>query len=192
MMKTLIFATQNEHKVKEIGNLLGSNYEVKTLAALHHSEDLAEDFEALEENAQQKATFIYEKYGADCFSEDTGLEVFALGGKPGVHTAHYSGSRDATANMNLVLAQLEGSENRAAQFRTVIHLIIDGKHHQFEGIVTGKIASTPSNGLNGFGYDPIFIPDGYEQTFADLDITIKKQISHRAKAVAQLIDFLKK
>ncbi len=191
-MRELIFATQNANKVKEVNAQIEGILAVKSLLDIGHQEELAEDFETLFENAQQKASFIYETYQISCFSEDTGLEIDALAGMPGVHTAHYSGSRNADDNMNLVLQQLEGIEQRGAQFRTVIYLILDGVHHPFEGIVRGKIAFAKSNGTHGFGYDPIFIPDGYDTTFADLPIEIKKDISHRARAMKRLIKFLKK
>ncbi len=190
-MKQLVFATQNANKVKEVNAQIEGVLVVKSLLDIGHTDELAEDFETLEENAQQKATFIFEQYQLDCFSEDTGLEIEALGGKPGVHTAHYSGSRNADDNMALVIKQLEGEGNRRAQFRTVIYLILNGEHHAFEGVVKGRIAMGKSLGTEGFGYDPIFIPDGYEETFADLPISVKKSMSHRAKAMQQLMAFLK-
>jgi XTP/dITP diphosphohydrolase len=189
-MRKLIFATQNANKVKEVNAQIEGILEVRSLLDIGHTAELAEDFETLEENAKQKATFIFDTYQVNCFSEDTGLEIAALGGKPGVHTAHYSGSRNADENIALVISQLDGVGERQAQFRTVIYLIIDGKHYSFEGIVRGKIALEKSKGAEGFGYDPIFIPDGYDETFADLPIEIKKTISHRAKAMKQLLDFL--
>jgi XTP/dITP diphosphohydrolase len=189
-MKKLVFATQNANKVKEINAQIEGILAVQSLNDIGHTAELAEDFETLHENAQQKAIFISETYGIDCFSEDTGLEIEALGGNPGVHTAHYAGTRDATANMQKVLSELEGVTNRTAQFRTIIYLILDGQAHQFEGIVKGTIAPVIANGGQGFGYDPIFIPEGYDVTFADLGMDIKKTISHRAKAVQQLITFL--
>jgi XTP/dITP diphosphohydrolase len=191
MSKTLVFATQNANKVKEVNAQIEGILSVKSLLDIGHTDELDEDFETLFENAQQKATFIYDKYKVSCFSEDTGLEIDALAGKPGVHTAHYAGSRDSDANMSLVLKELEGVENRGAQFRTVIYLILDGEHFPFEGIVRGRIALEKSQGTEGFGYDPIFIPDGYDVTFADLPTSVKKTISHRARAMMQLIEKLK-
>jgi XTP/dITP diphosphohydrolase len=189
-MKELIFATQNANKVKEINEQVKGQLVVKSLAEIGYLTELAEDFETLEENARQKATFIHQNFQVNCFSEDTGLEIEALLGKPGVHTAYYSGSRNSEDNIALVLAQLEGIANRAAQFRTVIHLIYDDQHFSFEGIVRGTIAMEKSTGTEGFGYDPIFIPEGYDKPFAELPISVKKNISHRAKAMQQLLDFL--
>lgn len=189
-MKKLIFATQNPNKVKELNAQVEGIIKIESLLELGHHDELAEDHETLEENAAQKATFIFDTYKINCFSEDTGLEIVALDGQPGVHTAHYSGSRNAEENIALVLQKLKNEQNRNAQFRTIIHLIFEENHYQFEGIVKGKIANTPSTGNEGFGYDPIFIPDGYTETFADLSISVKKNISHRAQAVKQLIDFL--
>ncbi len=187
----LIFATRNANKVRELSAQVGDFFALKTLDDIGHSDELAEDFETLEENARQKAEFIFEKYGVNCFSEDTGLEISALEGKPGVHTAHYSGTRDNKANINKVLEQLHQNKDRTARFRTVIYLILDGKHYPFEGIVNGTIATEVSSGSEGFGYDPIFIPEGFDRTFADLPLELKKDISHRGKAVKKLIDFLK-
>lgn len=190
MTQELIFATQNANKVKEINEQIKGKLIVKSLLEIDYTEELEEDFETLQENAQQKAIFIHEKFGVNCFSEDTGLEIDGLNGKPGVHTAHYSGSRNPDENIALVLEQMQGMDNRGAQFRTIIYLIFDGEHHKFEGIVRGKIALEKSAGTEGFGYDPIFIPEGYDKTFAELPITVKKTISHRAKAMQQLLDFL--
>lgn len=190
MTQELIFATQNANKVKEINEQIKGKLIVKSLLEIGYTEELEEDFETLQENAQQKATFIYEKFGVNCFSEDTGLEIDGLNGKPGVHTAYYSGSRNPDENIALVLEQMQGMDNRAAQFRTIIYLIFEGEHYKFEGIIRGKIALEKSLGTEGFGYDPIFIPEGYDKTFAELPITVKKTISHRAKAMQQLLDFL--
>lgn len=190
MMKELIFATQNANKVREINEQVKGLLLVKNLLDIGHTDELAEDYETLQENAQQKANFIYQKFNVNCFSEDTGLEIDGLDGKPGVHTAHYSGSRNADDNIALVLQQMKGMENRAAQFRTIIYLIYNGEHYKFEGIVRGNIALEKSEGTEGFGYDPIFIPEGYDKTFAELPISVKKSISHRARAMQQLLDFI--
>ena len=190
-MQKLIFATNNAHKVQEINVLLDHSLEVVSLKDISFEEELAEDFETLAENALQKAKFIHEKFGLACFSEDTGLEINALGGRPGVHSAHYAGSRDANENMNLVLQQLDNQEDRSAQFRTVICLIIENKVYQFEGVCKGHITLEKSKGSKGFGYDPIFMPEGFEQTFADLGSEEKGKISHRGNAMRKLIAFLK-
>ena len=187
----LVFATRNVNKVRELNAQVEGLFNIATLDEVGHQDELAEDYETLEENARQKAVFIYEKYGLNCFSEDTGLEISALGGSPGVHTAHYRGTRDNKMNIQKVLSEMYGKSDRSARFRTVIHLIWDGEHYSFEGIVNGWIAEAFSEGTEGFGYDPIFIPEGFDRTFADLTMETKKSISHRAKAVKQLIDFLK-
>lgn len=187
----IIFATNNPHKVKEINEMLDGSFEIVSLKDIGCTEDIPETQPTLEGNALQKARYVKENYGADCFSEDTGLEIEALGGEPGVITARYAGSeRDPNANMDLVLQKLADKDNRKAQFRTVIALLLNGEEHLFEGIVTGRIAQE-KRGEGGFGYDPIFLPDGYEQTFAELSSDIKNSISHRARATRKLIDFLK-
>lgn len=171
--------------------MLDDSFEIVSLKSIGCEEDIPETQPTLEGNALQKARYVKENYGADCFSEDTGLEIEALGGAPGVITARYAGpERDPDANMDLVLQKLQDKTNRKAQFRTVIALIINGEEHLFEGIVTGRIAHE-KRGAGGFGYDPIFIPDGYEQTFAELSAEIKNDISHRARATRKLIGFLK-
>jgi XTP/dITP diphosphohydrolase len=190
-MQKLIFATNNANKVREINVLLDNALEVVSLKDIGFEEELAEDFETLEENALQKAQFIFQKYNLPCFSEDTGLEIFALDGRPGVHSAHYAGSRDADANINLVLQQLDNQQDRAAQFRTVICLIMDGVTHRFEGVCKGRITLEKSKGAEGFGYDPVFVPDGFDKTFADLGSEEKGKISHRGNAMRKLIAFLK-
>ncbi|MFZ4543400.1 MAG: RdgB/HAM1 family non-canonical purine NTP pyrophosphatase [Saprospiraceae bacterium] len=190
-MEPLIFATRNANKVRELNAQIDGKIEIKTLDFLNHMDELPEDFRTLEENARQKAEFIHKLYAVNCFSEDTGLEIEALDGKPGVDTAHYSGSRDNDSNIAKVLSEMSDLENRTARFRTVIYLILDGDTHIFEGIVTGKIAQKASIGKEGFGYDPIFIPDGYKQSFAEMPLELKKEISHRAKAVEKLVSFLR-
>ncbi len=190
-MKKLIFATNNANKVKEVNVLLDGTLEVVSLKDLSFEEELEEDFETLQENAQQKANFIFEKLNLPCFSEDSGLEINALNGKPGVHTAHYSGSRDANENMDLVLQQLDNQQDRSAQFRTVICLKTNEGEHFFEGVCKGSITLEKSQGEQGFGYDPIFMPDGFDVTFADLEKIAKSRISHRGQAMRKLIDFLK-
>lgn len=190
-MHILVFATNNPHKAKEVEQILGGNYRVKTLRDIGCLDDIAETEATLEGNALLKARYVKENFGYDCFSEDTGLEVDALGGEPGVHTARYAGEqRNAADNMSLLLRNLAGKDNRNARFRTVIALIFNGEESIVEGICEGRIA-TEQHGAGGFGYDPVFIPDGYEQTFAELGDDIKNRISHRARATKKLMELLK-
>ena len=185
-MHILVFATNNPHKAREIEQILGTGFSVKTLRDIGCFEDIEETEPTLEGNALLKARYVKEKYGYDCFSEDTGLEVAALGGAPGVHTARYAGeSRDPEANIALLLQNLEGKPDRSAQFRTIIALFRGDEQILLEGICPGSIALQKS-GTGGFGYDPVFVPEGYEQTFAELGDDIKNRISHRAKATEQL------
>ena len=194
----IVFATNNRHKVEEISALLGDLYQLLGLNDLHIEEEIPEDHETLEENASQKAWFIYNLTGRDCFADDTGLEVDALGGAPGVYSARYSrmGSpaypemEPALGNIRKLLGMMSGVKERSARFRTVISLILRGKEYRFEGVAEGTIPRGPS-GIQGFGYDPVFIPSGYDVTFAEMDLSLKNRISHRAKAVRQLVDFLK-
>ena len=202
MMK-IVFATNNQHKLEEIRQILGSKYEVLSLNDIGCHEEIPEDHDTLQENALQKAEYIAEKYGYDCFADDTGLEVDALNGEPGVHSARYaaldndgSESHDSEANMQKLLRKLGNNNNRKARFRTVIALLeTDGNGNRavkhFEGIVEGRIAHEKS-GEEGFGYDPIFVPDGYDQSFAELGADIKNTISHRVRAVAKLAEYFKK
>ena len=186
----LLFATQNSHKLFEIKHLIPSTFELINLKELNFNEEIPEDYETLEENASQKSRFIYNKLKINCFADDTGLEIDALGGKPGVFSARYAGeSRNSSDNMKRVLSEMQNITNRSCRFRTIISLIIDGNEHLFEGIVNGKIISTPT-GKEGFGYDPIFIPEGYSNTFAEMLISEKNKISHRALAFNKLKEFL--
>lgn len=184
----LVFATNNANKVKEVNTML-NGMEVVSLKAIDCTEEIPETTGTIPGNALQKARYVYDNYQVDCFAEDTGLEIDALDGAPGVDTAFYSGSRDDQANMKKVLDNLTTTTQRGAQFRTVVALVIAGKEYTFEGICRGTI-SKEMRGTQGFGYDPIFIPDGYPTTFAEMDATEKNKISHRKKAVAQLLDFL--
>ncbi len=187
-MNKLVFATNNINKIKEIEILLPSNYTIYRLADIGCEEELPETHDTIEENSAEKANFIYQKYKLNCFSEDSGLEIDILNGEPGVHSAHYAGTRDAIKNMNMVLDKLQHQTNRKASFKTVITLIINGIQYQFTGILEGLIGYE-KRGLYGFGYDPIFIlKDG--RTMAELMLEEKSKISHRAKAVNQLIQFL--
>ena len=190
-MKKLIFATNNAHKLSEVQSLLGDAFTLVTLRECGITEDIPETSETLEGNALQKARYVYEKTGADCFADDTGLEVDALGGAPGVHSARYAtDGHDFAANNRLLLKNLEGETNRSAHFRTVIALILDGKEYLFEGRVEGAIA-TEESGSEGFGYDPLFVPSGEIITFAQMSAEAKNAISHRGRAVAKLVKFLK-
>lgn len=187
----LIFATQNEDKVKEIQKLMPSYIVVKSLKAIGCTDDIPETQETLEENAIQKAQYIVEKYNINCFSDDTGLEVTALNGAPGVYSARYAGpTKNSDDNMQLLLNELKDKEDRSAQFRTAIALIIDGKTQTFEGTVEGEIRKEKA-GAEGFGYDPIFEPEGRGVTFAEMPLSEKNEISHRARALKKMIQFLK-
>ena len=189
-MKELIFATNNAHKLGEVQALLEGAFELKTLRECGITEDIPETAETLEGNALQKARYVYERTGADCFADDTGLEVDALGGAPGVRSARYAGdAHDFAANNALLLKNLEGEENRSARFRTVIALILGGKEYLFEGKVEGSIIDHMS-GTEGFGYDPMFVPEGDIRTFAEMSAEEKNAISHRGRAVAKLVEFL--
>ncbi len=188
----IVFATNNAHKLKEIKEILGDKFEIVSLSEIGCHEDIAETGSTLEENACIKARYVDEHYHIDCFADDTGLEVPTLGGAPGVHSARYAEGTDhnSEANMQKLLRELDGKADRSAQFRTVIALQLHGETHLFEGVVTGRI-DTEKHGTGGFGYDPIFIPDGYDKSFAALGDEIKNGISHRARAVKKLADFLR-
>lgn len=193
MKKRLVFATNNAHKLEEIRAILGNSIEILSLADIHCHADIPETADTLEGNARQKSRYVYEHLGLDCFADDTGLEVESLGGAPGVYSARYADGQghDSQANMNKLLKEMEEKNDRKAQFRTIISLIEKGEERQFEGIVKGQI-TREKRGESGFGYDPIFQPDGYETTFAELGSDIKNRISHRARAVAALCDYLRK
>lgn len=186
-----VFATNNVHKLSEIRAILGRQMEILSLADIGCHDDIPETADTLEGNALIKARWVKERYGFDCFADDTGLEVEALGGGPGVHTARYAypDRHDPVANTRKLLAELHDKDNRAARFRTVIALIQGTDEHLFEGIVEGHIA-TEERGTEGFGYDPVFAPEGGEKTFAELGVEAKNCISHRARAVKKLTDFL--
>ena len=191
MKKKLVVATNNAHKLEEIAAILGDAMELLSLKDIHCDADIPETADTLEGNARQKAMYIHEHFGMDCFADDTGLEVEALNGAPGVFSARYAGDgHDSEANMQKLLQELKGKENRKAQFRTAICLILHGEEHLFEGIVKGEIIEEKRGGA-GFGYDPIFVPEGYDLTFAELGNDIKNTISHRFRAVEKLCQFLK-
>ena len=189
----IVFATNNQHKLSEIRSILGETIEVLSLKDINCDVDIPETGKTLEENALQKAQYIYDHYHLDCFADDTGLEVEALNGAPGVYSARYAGGEghDSEANMTKLLHELGENNNRKARFRTVIALIQQAQVHEFEGIVEGQIIRERRGG-EGFGYDPIFQPDGYNMTFAELGTDIKNQISHRARATKKLADYLLK
>lgn len=190
MKRRFVFATNNAHKLEEVTAILGNRIEVLSLKDINCHADIPETADTLEGNALLKARYIFEHYQTDCFADDTGLEVEALDGAPGVYSARYAeGGHDSEANMQKLLHNLEGIENRKAQFRTVFALIIDGKEHLFEGIVKGEIIKS-RRGNSGFGYDPIFVPEGHSQTFAEMGNELKNQISHRAIATNKLCKFL--
>ncbi|SFE81020.1 XTP/dITP diphosphohydrolase [Chitinophaga sp. CF118] len=189
---TLVFATNNENKVKEIRAVLGDSFSIITLQEAGIDIDIPEPHDTLEANATEKSVTINKMTGKNCFSEDTGLEIPALHGAPGVLSARYAGEQKlADDNITKVLHELQGNEDRKANFRTIISLILEGKEYQFEGICSGTILKERKGG-KGFGYDPIFVPDGTNKTFAEMDLTEKSQYSHRAKAFHKLVNFLKK
>lgn len=182
----LVFATNNAHKLTEVSAVVGDKFELVTLREVGITEDIPETGSTLDENASLKARYVYERTGLNCFADDTGLEVEALNGAPGVRSARYAtDGHDFAANNRKLLHELEGKSYRKARFRTVISLIIDGEEHQVEGIVEGRIA-TEESGAEGFGYDPLFIPDGYDRTFAEMSAEEKNAISHRGRAVKNL------
>lgn len=191
MKKKLVFATNNAHKLEEIRAILGNKIEVLSLKDIHCEADIPETEDTLEGNAALKAEYIYTHYGMDCFADDTGLEVEALNGAPGVYSARYAGGEghDSEANMKKLLAELEGKVNRKGRFRTAICLIEGGEKYLFEGIVRGEIIQE-KRGNSGFGYDPVFVPEGYTETFAEMGAEEKNKISHRARAVQKLCDYL--
>lgn len=187
----LIFATRNRHKISEISKILGPQFQLLTPADCGIEEDIPENEATILGNALAKARYVYRRTGENCFADDTGLEVAALGGDPGVFSARYAGpEHDSKANMQLLIKNMEGKADRRARFRTVIALIVKGREVTFEGEVTGTIIDTP-RGADGFGYDPIFVPDGYDITFAEMGAEEKNRISHRARATQKLVDYLR-
>ncbi|MBC8153718.1 MAG: RdgB/HAM1 family non-canonical purine NTP pyrophosphatase [Bacteroidetes bacterium] len=186
----LCFATNNAHKLEEVAAWLGDAFTLKTLADIGCVDELPETSGTIAGNSRQKADYVYVNVGVSCFADDSGLEVDALDGLPGVDTAFYSGSRDAGQNIALLLKNLDGQPDRKARFITVITLVLNGVEHQFEGTVDGTIVEEP-RGEGGFGYDPIFQPAGYDRTFAEMSLTEKNTISHRARAMAKLTAYLK-
>ena len=191
MKQRLVIATNNAHKLEEITAVVGDKFEIVSLADIDCHEDIPETADTLEGNALLKARFVHERYGLDVFADDTGLEVDALGGQPGVHTARYAypDRNDNEANVDKLLRELQGATDRGAHFRTVIALIIGGEEYLFEGRVDGHITET-RRGTEGFGYDPVFSPEDTGKTFAELGIEVKNRLSHRARAVQKLCAFL--
>ena len=186
----IVFATNNAHKLREVQAVLGDGFTLSTPRDCGITEEIPEEQETLEGNASQKAHYIHDRTGRNCFADDTGLEVAALGGAPGVHSARYAtDGHDFAANNRLLLKNLEGVTDRRARFRTVISLILDGEEHLFEGIVEGRILDHET-GHEGFGFDPLFVPDGYDRTFAEMTTEEKNAVSHRARAVRKLADYL--
>ena len=189
-MKKVVFATNNKHKLDEIRKITTGRIEILSLSDINCNEDIKETGTTLEENALIKARYIKNKYGYDCFGDDTGLEVVALNGEPGVYSSRYAGEQcNPQDNMNKLISALQGADSRNAQFRTVIAAILNDKEHLFEGVVKGQITAE-KRGSNGFGYDPVFMPSGYNQTFGELSDEVKNGISHRAVAMEKFIAFL--
>jgi len=192
MISEIVFATNNQHKLKEVKEIADGKFEICGLSEFGLTEDIPENQPTLEGNALQKARYIYDRFGKNCFADDTGLEVECLNGEPGVISARYAGeNKSMQENITKLLYNLKGCSNRKARFRTVVALIIDNNEFLFEGIINGKIIDE-LKGQNGFGYDPLFIPDGYNLTFAELPAEVKNKISHRALAMDQLFNFLRK
>jgi XTP/dITP diphosphohydrolase len=190
-MKELVFVTNNPHKLKEIREITGNQFHILSLADIGCNEEIEENAQTIEGNASVKSWYVYNKYGKDCFADDTGLEIDALGGKPGVKSARYAGEDcNPDNNIRKVLKELAGVSDRKARFKTVISLILNGQEFKFEGIVEGTILHE-KRGKDGFGYDPVFLPDGYAQSFAEMSSEDKNKISHRGRATRKLIDYLK-
>jgi XTP/dITP diphosphohydrolase len=189
MNNTLVFATNNLHKTAEVASILAPQYAVVNLKDIGCHVDIVEDGDSFAANAMLKCSYVFENYQLDCFADDSGLEVEALNNEPGIFSARYSGERGDIINMDFLLKKLQGVENRNARFVTVISLMKNGQNYLFEGKIEGKILRAPV-GDNGFGYDPIFVPNGYDLTFAQMDSELKNKISHRAQAMQKLIAFL--
>lgn len=187
----LVFATNNQHKIKEVTHLLPSDLQLISLKDIECDDDLPETGVKLEDNARQKARYVHDKFGVDCFADDTGLEIEALNGRPGVYSARYAGPACiAEENVLKVLTEMQGVQNRKARFRTVIALYLGDQEYIFEGSIEGRITESPA-GSHGFGYDPVFIPEGEQRTFAEMSLEEKNRFSHRSNAIRKLSDFLK-
>ena len=186
----IVFATNNQHKLRELQQILDDKFELLSLADINCFEEIPETSPTIEENSLEKAEYVHKKYKTDCFADDTGLEIEALDGSPGVYSARYAGEdKNMEKNIEKILSELEKKDNRNARFKTVVSLILNGETHQFEGIINGKIIKEKT-GESGFGYDSVFMPDGYDITFAEMDAAFKNKISHRGIAVQKLVDFL--
>ncbi|WP_460968851.1 RdgB/HAM1 family non-canonical purine NTP pyrophosphatase [Spirosoma migulaei] len=185
----LCFATNNQHKLDEVSGQLGNSFVIKTLRDIGCTDELPETTGTIPGNSRQKADYVWTHFGISCFADDSGLEVAALNGEPGVDSAHYSGSRDAQKNIEKLLGKLGGTSNRKAQFVTVFTLVLHGVEYQFEGVIEGQILTEP-RGTGGFGYDPVFQPDGYDRTFAEMSIEEKNGMSHRSRALAKMVAYL--
>lgn len=190
MALELCFATNNAHKLDEVATWLGDAFTLKTLRDIGCTDELPETSGTIPGNSRQKADYVWTHFGVSCFADDSGLEVDALNGEPGVDSAHYSGSRDHGKNIQKLLANLDEQTNRRARFRTVFTLVLHGVEHQFEGVVEGQITEEP-RGTDGFGYDPVFLPDGHDQTFGEMSVVEKNAISHRARALEKMVTYLK-
>lgn len=189
-MKQIVFATNNKHKLEEMRAIVGKNFEILSLSDIGCHEDIPETGNTFEDNALMKARYIKEKYGYDCFADDSGLEVTALNNAPGVFSARYAGEpSDSLRNIEKLMSNMQGKTERSARFRTSIALLYNGEEHLFKGVIEGKIIDT-LRGDKGFGYDPVFVPDGYDITFAEMSSEEKNSISHRARATKELVDFL--
>lgn len=186
----LCFATNNQHKLAEVSAWLGDAFQLKTLSDIGCTDELPETTGTIPGNSRQKAEYVWTNFGVSCFADDSGLEVDALNGEPGVDSAHYSGTRSTEQNIQKLLTNLTGQTNRKARFVTVFTLLLHGIEHQFEGIVEGQILPAP-RGTGGFGYDPVFLPDGYDRTFAEMSMEEKNAISHRSRALTKMVAYLK-
>lgn len=189
-MLELVFATNNTHKLEEVQAMVGSKFLLRSLSDIGCVDDIPETGITFQENAQQKTDYLVQRFNVSCFGDDSGLEIDALDGEPGVYSARYSGTRDMEQNIDLVLERLDGTQSRTARFRTVISLFLAGKQYFFEGAIEGRIIEE-RRGDGGFGYDPIFIPEGYSRTFAEMSAAEKNLISHRSIAVSKMVEFLK-
>jgi XTP/dITP diphosphohydrolase len=190
-MRKLVFATNNQHKLNEISAIVPPGFDIVGLQDIGCNEEIIESADTLEGNADIKSKYVFEQYGLECFADDTGLEVESLGGRPGVYSARYAGEEgDADKNIDKLLMEMSGVKNRKARFRTIISLVLNGKIKHFEGIVNGHIVDE-RKGMDGFGYDPVFMPDKYAQTFAEMPLELKNSISHRGMATRKLVEYLK-
>lgn len=188
----IVFATNNPHKLKELRHILGDKFKLLSLSDINCFEEIPETSPTIEENSLEKAEYVYKKYKTNCFADDTGLEIEALDGRPGVYSARYAGGdKNMDSNIDKILSELKDQNNRNARFKTVVSLILNGEVYQFEGIINGKIIKEKT-GTAGFGYDPVFMPNDYDITFAEMDPVLKNKISHRGIAVQKLVEFLTK